>query len=173
VGNATHYHANYVVPYWASSLSKSAVVGDHIFYRWKGHWGTPGAFRQKYTPSEPAFGQLVAGARREPVLVSAAEDALTGLEVSSETPLAPDADAPGEKVAEDGLQRPRLLADEAAGQLLVGNIGDKAPSASRGPVRGADRATARSCAKAGALQAKPVGPSNGQVDAGIAKTTTC
>jgi hypothetical protein len=173
VGNATHYHANYVVPYWASSLSKSAVVGDHIFYRWKGHWGTPGAFRQKYTPSEPAFGQLVAGARREPVLVPAPEDALAALEVSSEAPLAPDADAPGEQVAEDSRQRPRLLADEAAGQLLVGNIGDKAPSTSHGPVRGADRATARSCAKAGALQAKPVGPSNGQVDAGIAKTTTC
>ena len=173
VGNATHYHANYVVPYWASSLSKSAVVGDHIFYRWKGQWGTPGAFRQKYTPSEQAFGQLIAGARREPVLVPAPEDALTTLELTSETPLAPDGGAPGEQVAEDSLQRPRLLADEAAGQLLVGRSGDEAASASRGPVRGADRATARACAKAGALQAKPVGPSNGQIDAGAGKATNC
>ena len=33
VGTATHYHADYVVPYWASTLAKSTVVGAHIFYR--------------------------------------------------------------------------------------------------------------------------------------------
>lgn len=33
VGAATHYHADYVVPYWASELTKVAVVGRHIFYR--------------------------------------------------------------------------------------------------------------------------------------------
>ncbi len=33
-GWATHYHANYVVPYWASSLAKNALIGAHIFYRW-------------------------------------------------------------------------------------------------------------------------------------------
>ena len=53
VGNATHYHANYVVPYWASTLSKSAVVGAHIFYRWAGNWGRPAAFAQRYLRSEP------------------------------------------------------------------------------------------------------------------------
>ena len=41
VGYATHYHANYVVPYWASTLAKNAVVGAHIFYRWAGGWGRP------------------------------------------------------------------------------------------------------------------------------------
>ena len=46
VGWATHYHANYVVPYWASSLAKSAVVGAHIFYRWNGGWGRAPAFSQ-------------------------------------------------------------------------------------------------------------------------------
>ena len=49
VGNATHYHANYVVPYWASTLAKNAVVGAHIFYRWSGGWGPPGAFAQAYS----------------------------------------------------------------------------------------------------------------------------
>ena len=44
VGYATHYHANYVVPYWASSLAKTAVEGAHIFYRWSGGWGRPAAF---------------------------------------------------------------------------------------------------------------------------------
>ncbi|MFN3620512.1 cell wall hydrolase [Sphingorhabdus sp.] len=46
VGMATHYHANYVVPYWASSLDKVSQIGTHIFYRWKGTWGRRRAFSQ-------------------------------------------------------------------------------------------------------------------------------
>jgi spore germination cell wall hydrolase CwlJ-like protein len=53
VGNATHYHTDWVVPYWASSLSKSAVIGTHIFYRWAGGWGRPAAFAQRYAGVEP------------------------------------------------------------------------------------------------------------------------
>lgn len=52
VGNATHYHANYVVPYWAPTLTKNAVVGAHIFYRWAGNWGRPSAFSQGYSRRE-------------------------------------------------------------------------------------------------------------------------
>jgi len=52
VGYATHYHANYVVPVWASTLAKNAIVGAHIFYRWAGGWGTPPAFTQRYTGHE-------------------------------------------------------------------------------------------------------------------------
>lgn len=58
VGYATHYHANYVVPYWASTLAKSAVVGAHIFYRWAGGWGRPHAFDQRYTAREPSVEAL-------------------------------------------------------------------------------------------------------------------
>ncbi len=56
VGTATHYHTDYVVPYWAASLDKSAVVGTHIFYRWSGGWGRPAAFGQRYSgrEAEPA-----------------------------------------------------------------------------------------------------------------------
>jgi len=53
VGYATHYHADYVVPYWATSLAKNAVVGRHIFYRWTEWWGTPGAFGRRHAGSEP------------------------------------------------------------------------------------------------------------------------
>ena len=53
VGNATHYHTDWVVPYWASSLVKSAVIGTHIFYRWSGGWGRPAAFAQRYAGTEP------------------------------------------------------------------------------------------------------------------------
>ncbi|QIL02184.1 cell wall hydrolase [Sphingomonas sinipercae] len=52
-GWATHYHANYVLPYWASSLVKNAVVGAHLFYRWSGGWGRPPAFSQRYAKQEP------------------------------------------------------------------------------------------------------------------------
>ena len=69
-GWATHYHANYVVPYWASSLVKTVTVGAHIFYRWRGGWGRPPAFLNRYRGAEPAiawrggFGQPIgAGAR--------------------------------------------------------------------------------------------------------------
>lgn len=53
VGLATHYHADYVVPYWASTMAKNAVVGAHLFYRWAGSWGNPSSYVQKYARQEP------------------------------------------------------------------------------------------------------------------------
>ena len=32
VGKATHYHADWVVPYWRGSMTKVAGVGTHLFY---------------------------------------------------------------------------------------------------------------------------------------------
>jgi spore germination cell wall hydrolase CwlJ-like protein len=75
VGSATFYHAAYVAPYWAPSLVKMAQVGQHIFYRWTGAWGEPGAFVGRYagrevqlTPavlnSDPRIGDAVAPAMR-------------------------------------------------------------------------------------------------------------
>ena len=61
-GNATHYHAAYVVPYWASSLVKNAVVGAHIFYRWAGGWGRPASFTKRYAGREPSVDALRAAA---------------------------------------------------------------------------------------------------------------
>jgi hypothetical protein len=52
VGLATHYHANYVLPYWASSLVKTHIEGAHLFYRWAGGWGRPAAFSQHYAARE-------------------------------------------------------------------------------------------------------------------------
>jgi hypothetical protein len=55
VGQATHYHANYVSPYWAPTLAKVAQLGQHIFYRWPGAWGRPAAFSGRHVgePSDP------------------------------------------------------------------------------------------------------------------------
>ena len=58
VGHATHYHADYVVPYWASSLDKIAQVDLHIFYRWQGYWGRPGAFAKGTETVEPLIVKL-------------------------------------------------------------------------------------------------------------------
>jgi hypothetical protein len=44
VGYATHYHTDWVVPYWSASLEKITAVGTHLFFRWQGWWGTPSAF---------------------------------------------------------------------------------------------------------------------------------
>jgi len=48
VGAATHYHADYVAPYWAPKLAKIVQIGAHIFYRWPGNWGSTAAFTGRY-----------------------------------------------------------------------------------------------------------------------------
>lgn len=52
VGSATHYHADYVAPYWAPTLVKMTKVGAHIFYRWTGPMGEPPAFTSRYVGGE-------------------------------------------------------------------------------------------------------------------------
>ena len=52
VGEATHYHTIWVVPYWQASVVKVAQIGAHIFYRWPGGMGMPGAFQGQYAGNE-------------------------------------------------------------------------------------------------------------------------
>ncbi|MFN3857517.1 MAG: cell wall hydrolase [Caulobacter sp.] len=52
VGTATHYHADYVAPYWAPTLFRITQIGRHIFYRWTGPWGLPPAFTGRYAGGE-------------------------------------------------------------------------------------------------------------------------
>jgi spore germination cell wall hydrolase CwlJ-like protein len=52
VGQATHYHTDYVVPWWAPTVHKVAKVGTHIFYRWAGEAGLPAAFDGRYAGVE-------------------------------------------------------------------------------------------------------------------------
>lgn len=58
VGHATHYHTDWVVPYWSSSLDKVIAVNTHLFFRWTGWWGTPGAFRGRHASPEPAIAKI-------------------------------------------------------------------------------------------------------------------
>lgn len=60
VGLATHYHTNWVLPYWSGSLEKIAVVDTHLFFRWPGYWGTLGAFRGAVKGSDAPVPKLAA-----------------------------------------------------------------------------------------------------------------
>lgn len=58
VGYATHYHTDWVVPYWSGSLDKIGAVGTHLFFRWRGWWGTPPAFRRTGDNGEPLIARI-------------------------------------------------------------------------------------------------------------------
>ncbi|MFK4792341.1 cell wall hydrolase [Sphingobium sp. ZW T5_29] len=58
VGYATHYHTDWVVPYWSGSLDKIAAVDTHLFFRWRGWWGTPPAFRFSRASGEPLIPRI-------------------------------------------------------------------------------------------------------------------
>jgi spore germination cell wall hydrolase CwlJ-like protein len=58
VGMATHYHTEWVVPYWYNSLDKITEIHTQIFYRWRGWWGLPAAFSRRYQPSETADARI-------------------------------------------------------------------------------------------------------------------
>jgi len=61
VGYSTHYHTDWVMPYWSRSLDKVTAVDTHLFFRWQGWWGTPGAFAHKVAiGAEPLIAKLAA-----------------------------------------------------------------------------------------------------------------
>ncbi|AYV47064.1 cell wall hydrolase [Caulobacter flavus] len=51
VGSATHFHTTGVAPNWGPRLMRVAQVGMHVFYRFGGRAGAPGAFTDKVRPS--------------------------------------------------------------------------------------------------------------------------
>jgi Cell Wall Hydrolase len=58
VGTATHYHTDWVLPKWSATLDKVRAEGTHLFFRWRGPWGTPKAFRARYSGGEQAYAKL-------------------------------------------------------------------------------------------------------------------
>ncbi len=78
VGSATHYHAAYVVPYWAPTLVKMTQVGQHIFYRWTGPWGEPAAFTGHYEGRESEL---------SPALLASLDPRTQGYAAQASTPV--------------------------------------------------------------------------------------
>lgn len=60
VGWATHYHTDWVYPYWSPSLDKLSAIGTHLFFKWRGYWGTGPAFSAPYAGKEAAVKYLAA-----------------------------------------------------------------------------------------------------------------
>lgn len=77
VGTATHYHADYVFPWWAPSLGKIDQIGAHIFYRWKGYPGETAAFSQSYAGREPVIDEARFSQPRILMADATEEEALT------------------------------------------------------------------------------------------------
>ncbi|QYJ06517.1 cell wall hydrolase [Qipengyuania flava] len=80
VGNATHFHADYVYPWWSDELDKVAKVGPHIFFRWRGFWGSRNALSARYGGGEPDPLRL-----RQSALATAATSPLPTLLQSGES----------------------------------------------------------------------------------------
>ena len=90
VGYATHYHTDWVVPYWQSSLDKIAAVNTHLFFRWTGWWGTPPAFNRHVDADEPVIAALspYSDAHRGGVALTASDDLYID-PVAAATPVPP------------------------------------------------------------------------------------
>ena len=61
VGNATHYHTDWVFPWWSPKLVKLARVETHLFLRWPGYWGSKAAGNIPYRGGEPDIRPLLDG----------------------------------------------------------------------------------------------------------------
>ncbi|WP_428334204.1 cell wall hydrolase [Novosphingobium sp.] len=79
VGYATHYHTDWVVPKWRSSVDKVARVETQLFYRWPGAMGQPRAFGGQHQGPEPVEPALAAiSAVHRPVAVGTTPAGATG-----------------------------------------------------------------------------------------------
>lgn len=106
VGQATHYHALYVAPYWSPSLLKIANIGAHTFYRWKGFTGKRAAFVSAYAGREPVVsGRMTAGT--EPLVETPVdpEIVIVGPQVER---------APAQSVAPPAITSPEPIASAPA-----------------------------------------------------------
>ena len=84
VGTATHYHADYVHPWWSPTLAKITQIGAHIFYRWKGAAGETASFGQRYATREPVIDEARFS---RPRVMLASADAPTDAEIAAGAPV--------------------------------------------------------------------------------------
>jgi spore germination cell wall hydrolase CwlJ-like protein len=107
VGLATHYHTEAVYPWWSPQLDKIAQVGPHLFFRWRGFWGSPAALAAKRKQPEPPApllarfdpGSTLVAAGAQGASVENVDDAAVALPTSMPQP------AIGRKPASPAVER--------------------------------------------------------------------
>jgi spore germination cell wall hydrolase CwlJ-like protein len=132
VGLATHYHTNWVVPYWSSSLVKAANVGTHIFYRWAGGWGRPPAFARSPLTTDPGMAAM----RARAAALALSTDAKAIDDAAALAALAADPDRVVTTASVDSFQRAVLrryepLTREAATEKAIARTGEPASASLR------------------------------------------
>jgi hypothetical protein len=129
VGHATHYHADYVLPYWADSLDKSVQIGRHIFYRLPSVLGDARSFFQHYAGKEPELPQpKPADTPPDAVAAEQLASALIGDDPKTAAPQVERAAEPASILATDSSHG-TLIADAQAPTITV----HKSKSASECP----------------------------------------
>jgi len=81
VGSATHFHTLNVAPMWGPRLMRVAQVGMHVFYRFGGRAGAPGAFTsdvQFASSEEAAISDVTATFRAASAVLPAATALVEG-----------------------------------------------------------------------------------------------
>lgn len=125
VGNSTHFHADYVYPWWSDELDKVAQVGSHIFFRWRGFWRTARALSARYSGGEPdpmalrATAEAVAAANPLPTLLESGTAVRSIMqEQVAETPAA-DADAEASPSPGAGVHFVLISPTDAPSELVA------------------------------------------------------
>ena len=104
VGLATHYHTDWVRPYWSDSLEKIAVVDTHLFFRWPGYWGTSGAFRGAVSGNDGGIAKMAALSPAHALAVGALPPVeLAGVDANAAVGEAKIVPGAGEKVGRDTI----------------------------------------------------------------------
>lgn len=123
VGLSTHYHTDWVVPYWSSSLDKVTSVRTHLFFKWQGYWGQPAAFKRKTASTEQPIKSLSLLSLFHSD-VAATTLPLNNGEAVNEQPTKPETmaaavynDTPA--VSDPGIRRLALASGSGAGQWAV------------------------------------------------------
>jgi spore germination cell wall hydrolase CwlJ-like protein len=127
VGLATHYHTDWVRPYWSDSLEKIAIVDTHLFFRWPGYWGTPGAFRGAVSGSDGPVAKLAAISPLHALALGLPTDLTTGVDANAAVGEARVVAGAGESAGRDTIytQLDRKAAPESFVTTALRLCGDK------------------------------------------------
>ncbi len=127
VGLATHYHTDWVRPYWSDSLEKIAIVDTHLFFRWPGYWGTPGAFRGAVSRGDGPIAKLAAISPLHAMALGLPTDLATGVDANAAVGEARVVAGAGEGAGRDTIytQLDRRAAPESFVTTALRLCGDK------------------------------------------------